>query len=440
MKKNILNMLFFGFALLYAGQAAAVHKLDFFAMPEAAMKNVKKVKTEWEEIYGDNMQQLQEKVLRATGYEGAAVFNAFIKPNLDSTIGNTTNSLYGQIESGHFDSDALLSNATGTFNQQIKNITSQVNSLNKDLDSAFASAATAAQALKDYDDAKIAARKSKEEEITKRLAELEAQQKDKYNQMDPDKVKEAAEEVASLTKQLEELRREDSTTDAEREKLVQKMNTQTASAANIQNQLNALTSESGVSQLVTDELKKFFTIKDEEADEEENEKLYANEIDSFFLAKYAYANSDTIAVIDKNRRKAYYEALQNLLRTGVQDISNSKVIEDTSRTYAGEDGQVTKVDGLYGGMSMRIGADIQNIKLAYRFTELLLAEIRYSAIQDIVKWNDKYKLRDYDKDVTEFNLDDYVLTDKEINQGFFGKAWSKGKSAAEKAISKWKGL
>ena len=63
---------------------------------------------------------------------------------------------------------------------------------------------------------------------------------------------------------------------------------------------------------------------------------------------------------------------------------------------------------------MKIGADIQNAKIAARYTELLLAQMRFNAMSEIILWNDKYKLNDYSKDFTAFNLDDYVNKKKSL--------------------------
>ena len=68
--------------------------------------------------------------------------------------------------------------------------------------------------------------------------------------------------------------------------------------------------------------------------------------------------------------------------------------------------------------------------------ELLLAEIRFNTMTEINLWNDKYRLMDYSKDYTKFNLDDYVAKKKSL----LDQAKDKAKDAATSGISGWKGL
>lgn len=79
---------------------------------------------------------------------------------------------------------------------------------------------------------------------------------------------------------------------------------------------------------------------------------------------------------------------------------------------------------------MKIGADIQNAKIAARYTELLLAEIRFVTMQEMISWNDKFK--NSKKDVTKFNLDDYVYKKKGVKDFLDDKL--------QQGVSGWKGL
>jgi len=434
MKNVILGILFLFGEMLFATEAFAIHKLDFTASQEAWQKKISRVKTEWQEKYGATMEKLHDKVLRSTGLEGAAVFNAFIKPNLDAAVGDTTNSFFNQVVSGKFDANELKNSATRSFEEKKSNFTSKFNSLTKSLDSAITAANTATSLLKDYDDAKLEERKNKEEEISEKLAEIKVQMADPDNSLDGKKAKELAEEAGDLEKQLEEIRLNTSLKDSEREKLSENKKESLENLSSIKNEISALQTESGASLFVAKKLQSFFDIKDEnettENTETENKDLYAAEISSLFMPKYEVNSAAAIEKVMKAREKEYYNALQNLARTVTQDAADNEIVENESRSYAE---QTTKVDGLYASMSMRIGVDIQNVKLAARFTDLLLAEMRYYAIKDIMNWK-KNKLRDYDTDVTRFNFDNYVLTDKEINQGFFGKSWNKVMSAKDNLI------
>lgn len=165
-----------------------------------------------------------------------------------------------------------------------------------------------------------------------------------------------------------------------------------------------------------------FAAAEEDEENEKTEEMYASDYKDFFLGKYEKESSENIARVRYKRQKEYYLALQNLMRVLIIGSAKGKTIADSSenylvRTTGGEtkDGEkVTAPDGIFGGMSMKIGADIQNAKIAARYTELLLAQMRFNAMSEIILWNDKYKLNDYSKDFTAFNLDDYVNKKKSL--------------------------
>ena len=81
-------------------------------------------------------------------------------------------------------------------------------------------------------------------------------------------------------------------------------------------------------------------------------------------------------------------------------------------------------------MAAKIGADVQNAKLAARYLELLLAEMRFNSMVEINSWNDKFK--NTKKDVTKFNLDDYIYKKKSLQDTVNNKL--------QDTISGWQGF
>ena len=67
------------------------------------------------------------------------------------------------------------------------------------------------------------------------------------------------------------------------------------------------------------------------------------------------------------------------------------------------------VEGNLTVKNVNISEVIEKAKAASHLTEALLAEMRFKTIQDMVSWNNKNRLYDYKKPVTEFDLDYYEL-------------------------------
>ena len=148
---------------------------------------------------------------------------------------------------------------------------------------------------------------------------------------------------------------------------------------------------------------------------------------TIFVGKYEYVGSKNIARVRAKRQQEYYKALQNLMRVLVVGAVKGEEFEKKSEAYLE---QTTKVDGQLGGMAAKIGADVQNAKLAARYLELLLAEMRFNSMVEINSWNDKFK--NTKKDVTKFNLDDYIYKKKSLQDTVNNKL--------QDTISGWQGF
>ena len=178
--------------------------------------------------------------------------------------------------------------------------------------------------------------------------------------------------------------------------------------------------------------------EDPEVEKQELAGLVQKDISEFFIAEYDHVGKDNVNKVMKVRKTEYYKAFLNMYKSTITSDKKTQEISEDSVTMV--DTSTQEADGLYGAMAMRIGADIQTAKTAARFTELLLAEIRFNTTQDMQTWHDKYKMYDYDKDPTTFNLDDYVLKEKDYKQDFVSKQISKQKNNMLDKISNWQGL
>ncbi len=402
--------------IFYVSSARAVSKLDFFAQVEEMGKQVQNVKSKVETKYHDNMQSLEEKVLKSSGAEGNALFT-MLRKNFEGDAKGIVDNVKSNVKSGNFEFKSALSSLKQKYAKS-------------QLDWSLAVAAA-----NDYKETLATERRQKLAAINQRAmeikTELELLEKTKETTFDYEQKKEElALELADLEAQKTEQEGKQALRDEKAENLEKKAKSLGKVAANAE---KALTSE-GQKQYMEQAVESLFSKgKDGEdgsdAAEEESqlEDLYGAEIDSFFLGKYEHESSENIARVLKKRKQEYYKSLQNLMRVIIIGTAKGETISNASQEYLG---QTTKADGLYGGMSMKIGADIQNAKIAARYTELLLAEIRFVTMQEMISWNDKFK--NSKKDVTKFNLDDYVYKKKGVKDFLDDKL--------QQGVSGWKGL
>ncbi len=418
MKKSVYKILALVLIsnIFYMSNAWSVSKLDFFAQMEEMGKKVQNVKSKIETKYNSNMKELEKKVMKSTGVEGSAIFLK-LKKNFSGDAKGIVDNVKSNIKSGNFDFKSALS------------------PLKQKYAKAQLDWSLAVSAVKDYKEALAATRKKQYGAINQRIMEIKTQleflEKTKDTTADYEEQKEElALELADLESQKTELDGKQSLRDEKAEELEKKANSLGKIVAKAE---KAFTSE-GQKQYMDQAVESLFsTGKDGEdgadAAEEESqlEDMYGAEVNSFFLGKYEHESSENVARVVKKRKQEYYKALQNLMRVIIVGNAKGKTISTASQKYLEE---TTKVDGLYGGMSMKIGADIQNAKIAARYTELLLAEIRFVTMQEMISWNDKFK--NGKQDVTKFNLDDYVYKKKGLKDFLDDKI--------QQGVSGWKGL
>lgn len=387
----------------------AISKLDFFTQVENFGKSVQKEQEKWEKRYGKALYDLHDKAIKAGGAEGGALFNVLQK-QMEGSIVNFTDNVKNQaVSGGKVDLGSAFSNITKNFaNAQL-------------------TAAMAQSTLDDYKKAVAAERNAKEKDIDEKLMILEA--KLKVIKDDSEEKEKLAIRIADLKAEKEDLKNRAALRDEKAEQLQKKATAAAKAVSDLEQTINGQNTQKYLDK-ITDSL--FSGKKDEkdlEAQEEQQQldDMYGSDIAEFFLGKYEYVGSQNVARVRAKRQQEYYKALQNLMRVLVVGSVKGEEFEKKSEAYLD---QTSKVDGQLGGMAAKIGADVQNAKLAARYLELLLAEMRFNSMVEINSWNDKFK--NTKKDVTKFNLDDYIYKKNSLKDTINNKL--------QDTISGWQGF
>lgn len=387
----------------------AISKLDFFTQVENFGKSVQKEQEKWEKRYGKALYDLHDKAIKAGGAEGGALFNVLQK-QMEGSIVNFTDNVKNQaVSGGKVDLGSAFSDITKNFaNAQL-------------------TAAMAQSTLDDYKKAVAAERNAKEKDIDEKLMILEA--KLKVIKDDSEEKEKLAIRIADLKAEKEDLKNRAALRDEKAEQLQKKATAAAKAVSDLEQTINGQNTQKYLDK-ITDSL--FSGKKDEkdiEAQEEQQQldDMYGSDIAEFFIGKYEYVGSQNVARVRAKRQQEYYKALQNLMRVLVVGAVKGEEFEKKSEAYLG---QTSKVDGQLGGMAAKIGADVQNAKLAARYLELLLAEMRFNSMVEINSWNDKFK--NTKKDVTKFNLDDYIYKKNSLKDTINNKL--------QDTISGWQGF
>ena len=387
----------------------AISKLDFFTQVENFGKSVQKEQEKWEKRYGKALYDLHDKAIKAGGAEGGALFNVLQK-QMEGSIVNFTDNVKNQaVSGGKVDLGSAFSDITKNFaNAQL-------------------TAAMAQSTLDDYKKAVAAERNAKEKDIDEKLMILEA--KLKIIKDDSEEKEKLAIRIADLKAEKEDLKNRAALRDEKAEQLQKKATEAAKAVSDLEQTINGQNTQKYLDK-ITDSL--FSGKKDEkdiEAQEEQQQldDMYGSDIAEFFIGKYEYVGSQNVARVRAKRQQEYYKALQNLMRVLVVGSVKGEEFEKKSEAYLD---QTSKVDGQLGGMAAKIGADVQNAKLAARYLELLLAEMRFNSMVEINSWNDKFK--NTKKDVTKFNLDDYIYKKNSLKDKINNKL--------QDTISGWQGF
>ena len=262
--------------------------------------------------------------------------------------------------------------------------------------------------IEDYEKSMDEEQKTKLTEITKRLTELNVQLQRK--DLKKEEFEKIRDEVASLEAQqqaiLDKPKENDETLEgkkAEEKKLAKEIEDLKPEAEKAEKEENL--------QAKTADL---FGEDDTTAD---NKSIYQTEIDALFLKENEESTSENLARIKKNRNMEYYLALQNAMNVSLLNAERAAATEEASEQNkkAG-----AEVEGNLTVKNVNISEVIEKAKAASHLTEALLAEMRFKTIQDMVSWNNKNRLYDYKKPVTEFDLDYYELKKTDLKDKLKG--------------------
>ena len=387
---------------VFASDAYAVHKLGFWDPIADFAQKVQKIKEQAEEKYTQVLEKQNEKIKKATGLEGAALFKAVVPQNLK----DIRKGIVKKLLAGEWDFNSLLKGALPKL-------------ANMKLDWA-----TFKRLSKDYDKAlkkeKIAKDKEIDAELEKLYTEVNVYQERKkvnsYASMQalmaesPDD-----EELEKYAEKIADLERQKSTNisptakkyEDELKELNKKIRANNKQIVNTQ-MFKDLTSKTD------DFISGLFSKKTEDDDTKD---LYGQNIAKMFLGQYEQVNSENVNRIMKNRKLEYYNAIMNLMEVALEgDGHTTKIAEDTQNM---KEAMTEVAEGNYGAKAMEIGVDIETAKATARYAQLLMAKLRVDTTRTMQSWTDYYKLKDYSKyskQEIKFNLDDYILNDSKIAQ------------------------
>lgn len=389
--------------------AYAVHKLDFWAPVSDFLQKVQKMKEKAEEKYAQIMQQANEKVKKATGLEGAALFKAVVPQNLS----DIRKGLVDKILAGEWDFDSMLKGALP-----------EMANMKLDWESFKRLSA-------DYDRALTEEKLAKDKKIDERLALLYPQAellRDEIKEFtytgDPNNMSDKMDaDMMNLSKKLQLQKIAQEIADLEQQKstnVPEKTKKFQAEMEELNKKIQENNKEISETQVFKD-----LTNKTDEAinklfsktSEDDTKDLYAGNLSKLFLGKYQLVNAENINKIMKNRKTEYYNAVINLMEAALEvDGRTVKVAEDTQNM---KEAMTEVAEGNYGAKAMQIGVDIETAKTAARFVQLKLAKLRLESTKTMQSWTDFYKMRDgskYSKSTITFSLDDYILNDSKLAQ------------------------
>lgn len=396
-RKNFLVIVIASY-MLAISPAFAVTKLEATGPLADIVAKIQKVKEKIEDVQTKILREKEkwtkkaEQILDNTlGTEGAYLFKEFV---VKSGAGIIQSAAKGQFNAGDFG----LSGFTNSIKSQLGNYKLDF--------------ATLVAQSRDMIETAEKAKQEKENKITAEIVKLQAEW-DAKNKLNSEL------QSADLSAELDELAARISSLKMQQTELSNKVIMESDKQKEMQKQMldlqktmadyNSKISQDDLLKKLNAEAMSLFTLKMEE---EETDALYAANIEKLFLGRYDFGTTDNYARIRKIRKEEYFKAEKNVLKV-IVDTYNS--IEETKDKMMKCSQASTEAQALFGGNTMRVCVDIQTAKIAAQYMEMLLARLHLTSSLDIQRWSDKFKLPDYNRDYTKFNLDDYVLTKEDMN-------------------------
>lgn len=404
----LMSMMLFAFHNAYA-----VMKLDFFSPVSDIADKIGKVKIKIETVYNTQVEKLNAKVKKVAGREGAMIFS-YVQKNAGAIV---TSAAKGQFYAADYTGSGMwdaLKSELGDLKLDYVKVQRQLE-----------------RYVEEREREKLNKKQAMETELTKMEAEYQAL--NKVMKELEDKGEPIPEDVKNRFLQLEqsipELKKEKQKVmekDVKESKTYEKMMEDIRAKKEKVDKLVAKTSEDS---LINTLGKKTTDLFSKKAEDDETKTLYENGTQKFFLGEYEPINPENTERVMKLRKQEYYKAVKNAMETTITTHTSLAEIEERSKACT--DAATNQAQGIFGASGIRICVELQNAKVAARYMEILLAQIRLATTKEMQTWRDKYKLEDYGKDITKFNLDDYVLKKDTL----FRKAKNKAKSAINDKIT-----
>lgn len=151
-------------------------------------------------------------------------------------------------------------------------------------------------------------------------------------------------------------------------------------------------------------LSSFLNNGDEEVSAAMNEMIKNN-----FLAE-----NDDLTVENITPRKIYRKV--NALNDTVAAFNNTwrvkKTRYDNNETASEVQENVPQMEGSSASLGMDIQLKVENINAVLEYTRMMVNDLKMRTANELNNLSNNWKLTRYDKDVTEFNLDDYIFDGK----------------------------
>lgn len=363
---------------------------------------IQKVKEKYEDIQSKILKEKEKWTKKAEafmnktlGTEGAALFKEFVvKPG----AGIVESAAKGQFNAGDFS----LSGFTDAMKSELGNYKLDY--------------ATLAAQSRDMIESDAKAKREKEKALDVQIVQLRAEWEMKRKLYEQTKDSQLAGEIVGLSMRISNLeqQKKEVTSDMaafeQEDKISKQMNDLQAVMADYSSKINQ---EDMLKQLNNEALS-MFTLKMEE---EETDAIYASSVEKLFLGKYEFGNSENLARVRKARKEEFFKSEKNMVNVIVDTY---KSIQETGDKMKKCEQARDNAQAIFGQETMRVCVDVQIAKVAAQYMEMLLAQMRHESSAEIQKWADVYKLPDYSRDYTKFNLDDYVLTKDDLKRKISG--------------------
>lgn len=167
----------------------------------------------------------------------------------------------------------------------------------------------------------------------------------------------------------------------------------------IENQLKETAAES-----TSSFFQNMFSKTDAEKQEEYNEVINNN-----FLQEGEVNTVENIARITQYRRDVFKKDIAYVLYTAMK--LKLQLDEDLERIETKQENMAAADYKMTAG-NLLVEQRIEDIKILYNYTNLLIADLRLKTSQNML--NQDYRLKNYDKNPAALNLDNYIFTEDDI--------------------------